>query len=169
MQWLGKISVVELVVRKQKQSCSWSISESVVRDVNCMYWILEVLGCLLFMSHWARNYFLSIHWEQIERFSIPTSLYLSYEWCGIETILIEWKSKIMYIIGWNKVCPRNIIYTFISSMKCNSFIILFALKSSKSHGWTFMEYHLCILMDELMTLYWWIWTKFHGWKVIFME
>jgi hypothetical protein len=45
---------------------------------------------------------------------------------------MEWKSifEIHEILGRNKVHPRSIIYNFILSMKCNSFIIIFLHEKS---------------------------------------
>jgi hypothetical protein len=62
------------------------------------------------------------------------------EWCGFEAILMGWKSiheKIHEISRWNKVHPRNTIYTLISSMKSSWFALksVFALKSSRFHEW----------------------------------
>jgi hypothetical protein len=51
-----------------------------------------------------------------------------------------WKpihEKIYEISRWNKVHPRNTIYSLISSMKCSWFALklVFALESSRFHEW----------------------------------
>lgn len=58
--------------------------------------------------------------------------------------------RIHEIFGWNKFHSRNIIYLFISSIKCSSLtIFLESLNPSKFHGWISMKYCLWILLGNL--------------------
>jgi hypothetical protein len=102
----------------------------------------------------SSNFLVSIWWMNVE-------LKPSW-WNGSSSMKIHVYLKMKY--------TRNIIYPFISSMKCNSFTIAsFALKSSNhmdEHSWNLIHE---FSMDEWIIFHQWMWTKFSSTSLLLEE
>jgi hypothetical protein len=121
------------------------------------WWLFEAREEPFHNSRYPLTYSLNI-WTEAFEFKFHV-FFVSIFMNDVELKPAWWKGSssmvIHEVLGWNKVHPRDIIYTCTSSIKWISFthyLFVLALMSS-------------LVNFQWMKFHWWICTKFYGWKI----